>query len=168
MHSQNEERCQCLEAYLDIDRVIQKNKGNKGALIQVLHYVQERLGYVPRDVQVRVAENLGVSLPEVYGVLTFYSFFREKPRGKYVISSCQGTACYVRGGPDVLSRLEKELGVQPGDSTDDGLFTLEIVRCLGACGLAPVMTVNKDTHGRMTEDKVPPILEMYRKKAEAE
>jgi len=163
-----EERCECLAAYRDIEKVIDKNAGNKGALIQVLHYVQERLGYVPKDVQVRVADKLGVSLSDVYGVITFYSFFREKPRGKYVISSCQGTACYVRGAPEVLARLERELGVSAGDSTDDGVFTLEVVRCLGACGLAPVITVGKDTHGRMTPDKVPSVLNLYRRKAESE
>ncbi len=153
-----------MEAYQDIDKVIEENQGNPGALIQVLHYAQERLGYVPKDVQVRVAERLGVSLSEVYGVITFYSFFREKPRGKYVISSCQGTACYVRGAPQALARLEKELGIKAGDSTDDGLFTLEVVRCLGACGLAPVITINEDTYGRVTEDKVPAILNLYRQK----
>lgn len=157
-----------LEAYRDIDRVIQEHRGDRGALIQVLHYVQERLGYVPKDVQVRVAQALGVSLSDVYGVITFYSFFREKPRGKFIISSCQGTACYVRGAPEVLARLEKELGISAGDTTDDGLFTIEIVRCLGACGLAPVITVNNETHGRMTEDKVPAILDYYRKKAQSD
>ncbi|QUL98031.1 MAG: NADH-quinone oxidoreductase subunit NuoE [Candidatus Fermentithermobacillus carboniphilus] len=168
MTESREHKCECLEAYRDIDRVIQKNRGDRGALIQVLHYVQERLGYVPRNVQVRVAQALGVSLSEVYGVVTFYSFFREKPRGKYIISSCQGTACYVRGAPEVLARLEKDLGISAGDTTEDGLFTLEVVRCLGACGLAPVITVNKDTHGRMSEDKVPSVLNLYRKKAESE
>lgn len=161
-------KCQCLEAYRDIEQVIEKHKGDPGALIQVLHYVQERLGYVPRDVQVRVAEKLGVSLSDVYGVLTFYSFFREKPRGKYIISSCQGTACYVRGAPEVLARLEKELGIGAGDSTDDGMFTLEVVRCLGACGLAPVLTVNKETYGRMSADRVPSVLNLYRVKTEHE
>jgi len=163
-----EHKCECAEAYLDIERIIEQNRGNRGALVQVLHYVQERLGYVPKDIQVKIAETLGVSLTEVYGVITFYSLFREKPRGKYIISSCQGTACYVRGAPDVLERLEKELGITAGDTTDDGLFTIEVVRCLGACGLAPVMTVNEDTHGRVTQDKVPAILDLYRKKEEAE
>ncbi|HOB30675.1 MAG TPA: NADH-quinone oxidoreductase subunit NuoE [Bacillota bacterium] len=168
MSNNTEHKCECAEAYLDIERIIEQNRGNRGALVQVLHYVQERLGYVPKDIQVKIAETLGVSLTEVYGVITFYSLFREKPRGKYIISSCQGTACYVRGAPDVLERLEKELGITAGDTTDDGLFTIEVVRCLGACGLAPVMTVNEDTHGRVTQDKVPAILDMYRKKEEAE
>ncbi|HHY69312.1 MAG TPA: NADH-quinone oxidoreductase subunit NuoE [Bacillota bacterium] len=168
MSNNTEHKCECAEAYLDIERIIEQNRGNRGALVQVLHYVQERLGYVPKDIQVKIAETLGVSLTEVYGVITFYSLFREKPRGKYIISSCQGTACYVRGAPDVLERLEKELGITAGDTTDDGLFTIEVVRCLGACGLAPVMTVNEDTHGRVTQDKVPAILDLYRKKEEAE
>jgi NADH:ubiquinone oxidoreductase subunit E len=160
-------KCDC-EAERDVYQIIEKHRGDPGSLIQVLHYVQERMGCVPRHVQVKVSEVLGVPLSEIYGVITFYSFFREKPRGKYVISCCQGTACYVRGAPEVLARLEKELGIKAGDSTDDGLFTLEVVRCLGACGLAPVLTVNKDTHGRMTEDKVPVVLNMYRRKAQEE
>ncbi len=167
--AEEQHKCECREAYLDIDKVIEQHTGDAGSLIQVLHYAQERLGYVPRDVQVRVAEKLGVSLSDVYGVITFYSFFREKPRGKYTVSSCQGTACYVRGAPDVLKRIERELGIKAGDSTSDGLFSVEVVRCLGACGLAPVMTVNKETYGRMSEDRVPSILAMYRtKKAQEE
>lgn len=160
--------CECLQAYKDIARVAEEHRGDRGALIEVLHYAQERLGYVPRDVQTRIAEILGVPLSEVYGVMTFYSAFRERPRGKYTISSCQGTACYVRGAPEVLARLEKELGIKAGDSTEDGLFSLEVVRCLGACGLAPVVTVNKDTYGRVTEEKIPSILDFYRSKAKQE
>lgn len=163
-----EHKCECLQAYLDIDKVAEQHAGDAGALIQVLHYAQERLGYVPRDVQVRVADKLRVSLADVYGVITFYSFFREKPRGKYTVSSCQGTACYVRGAPDVLTRIERELGVKAGDSTSDGLFSIEIVRCLGACGLAPVMTVNKDTYGRMSGDRVPTVLSMYKTEKQQE
>jgi len=163
-HAESAHKCECLEAYNDIEKVIEKHIGDPGSLIQVLHYAQERLGYVPKDVQVRVAEKLGVSLSDVYGILTFYSFFRQKPRGQYTVSSCQGTACYVRGAPDVLKRLERELGIKAGDTTDDGMFSIEIVRCLGACGLAPVMTINKDTYGRVSEDRVPVILSMYKSK----
>lgn len=167
-HGEEQHKCECYEAYRDIEKVIDRHAGDPGSLIQVLHYAQERLGYVPRDVQVRVAEKLGVSLAEVCGVITFYSFFRERPRGKYTVSSCQGTACYVRGAPEVLARLERELGIKAGDSTPDGLFSIEVVRCLGACGLAPVLTVNKDTYGRLTEDKVPAMLAMYRVKKDQE
>lgn len=156
-------KCDCAEAYREIDRVIQAHKGEKDSLIEVLHYVQERLGYIPKDVQVRIAQTLGVSLTEVYGVVSFYNAFSEKPKGKHVISCCQGTACYVRGAPDVLARLEKELGIKAGDTTEDGLFSLEVVRCLGACGLAPVITVGAETHGRMTPDKVPVILEKVKR-----
>ncbi len=160
--------CECQEAMCNVLRVIEENKGDPGALIQVLHFAQEQLGYVPKEIQVKVADTLGVSLSDVYGVITFYGIFRERPRGKYIISACLGTACYVRGAPDVLARFEKELGVKAGDSTDDGIFTLEVVRCLGACGLAPVITVNKDTYGRMSGDKVPAIIKTYRAKAKAE
>lgn len=161
---EEQHKCECLAAYREIDKVIEQHKGDPGSLIQVLHYAQERLGYVPRDVQLRVADRLGVSLSDVYGVVTFYSFFREKPRGKYTVSPCQGTACYVRGAPDVLARIERELGIKAGDSTNDGVFSVEVVRCLGACGLAPVMTVNKETYGRMSADRIPSILNMYRTK----
>lgn len=162
------EDCEHAKAIADITRVADEHKGDPGYLIQVLHHAQERLGYVPRDVQRIIAEKLGVSLVDVHGVITFYHFFREKPRGKYTISVCQGTACYVRGAPDVQARFERELGLKPGDTTEDGLFSLEIVRCLGACGLAPVVTVNEDTYGRMAEDKVAPILALYRAKQEQE
>lgn len=158
-------KCECSEAYREIEEIIRAHEGQKDALIEVLHRVQERLGYIPRDIQVRVAETLGVPLPKVYGVVSFYNAFSEKPKGKHVISCCQGTACYVRGAPDVLSRLEKELGIPAGDTTPDGLFSLEVVRCLGACGLAPVMTVGKETYGRMTPDKVPAILDKVRRTA---
>ena len=132
-HGEEQHKCECYEAYRDIEKVIEQHAGDPGSLIQVLHYAQERLGYVPRDVQVRVAERLGVSLAEVCGVITFYSFFREKPRGKYTVSSCQGTACYVRGAPEVLTRLERELGIKAGGEitlggragADDGETKLE-------------------------------------------
>jgi NADH-quinone oxidoreductase E subunit len=154
--------CECQKAYAEIEEVIKENQGNPGALIQVLNLIQTKLGHVPRDLQLKVAESLGVSLADVYGIITFYSFFREKPRGKYVVSVCLGTACYVRGAPEVLNRLEKELGIKAGETTDDGLFTIEEVRCLGACGLAPVMTVNHETYGRVTEDQIPEVLSKYR------
>lgn len=155
--------CLCEELWKELDDVIASKKGKPGALVQVLHWAQENMGYLPREVQVRVAEGLGVALSEVYGVATFYAFFSLKPKGKYQISCCKGTACYVRGAPQVLERFERELGVKAGDTTDDGMFSLEVVRCLGACGLSPVITVNKDTHARMKADLVPGILSKYKK-----
>lgn len=154
--------CLCAELWDKLDAVIAANKGQSSALIQVLHWAQENIGYLPREVQVRVAEGLGVSLSEVYGVVSFYTFFSLKPRGRWQISCCKGTACYVRGAPQVLERFEKELGIKAGDTTNDGEFSLEVVRCLGACGLSPVITVNHDTHARMKSDLVPGILNKYK------
>jgi len=153
--------CQHQETLKELDRVIQEHKGKPGDLIQVLHWTQENLGFIPREAQEKIAEGLGVSLSEVYGVVTFYSFFSLKPKGKYQISCCKGTACFVRGAPEVLEKFEKELKIKPGDTSDDGLFSLDLVRCLGACGLSPVITVNKDTYGRMKTEMVPSIIKKY-------
>lgn len=150
------------EVWQELDRIIQEHRGDRAALIQVLHRCQELIGYLPKEVQVQIAHGLGVSLGEVYGVVSFYSFFSTKPRGKYRISVCKGTACYVRGSMEVLERLEKELGIKAGDSTDDGLFTLEVVRCLGACGLSPVITINDNTYGLVRPDAISRILMAYR------
>ncbi len=159
-----EPACACEKAYQEVDKAIESHKNQPDGLIQVLHTAQESLGYVPKDIMVRISEGLGVPLADVYGVVTFYAFFSLKPKGRHQISCCNGTACYVRGAPKVLERFEKELGIKAGDSTDDGEFSLEVVRCLGACGLAPVITVNKDTHARMKPDRVSGILDRYRKK----
>jgi NADH:ubiquinone oxidoreductase subunit E len=146
-----------------LDAVIAKYRGSPGALISALHEAQEVVGYLPQEVQVRVAEGLGVPLSEVYGVVSFYALFSMKPKGRFKISLCKGTACYVRGAPHVLERLEKELGITAGDTTDDGMFSLDVVRCLGACGLGPVITINEDVHARLKPDRVPGVLEAYRR-----
>ncbi len=159
-----EKVCVCQEEdYGALEKAIETNRGNAGALIQVLHTAQESLGYVPRKAQEMIAEGLNVSLAEIYGVVTFYSLFSLKPKGRVQVNCCQGTACYVRGAPKVLERLQRELGISPGDTTDDREFSLEVVRCLGACGLAPVLTVNEDTHARIKADRVSALLERYRK-----
>ncbi|MDK2985827.1 MAG: hypothetical protein PWQ96_1469 [Clostridia bacterium] len=145
-----------------LDEIITKNKGNSSALIEVLHKAQELIGFIPRPVQIKIAEGLGVSLGDVYSVVSFYSYFSEKPKGKYQISICKGTACYVKGSSEIIEKLEKELGIRAGDTTDDGLFSLEVVRCLGACGLGPVMTVNGTAHGLLKPDKAVEILKKYK------
>jgi NADH-quinone oxidoreductase subunit E/NADP-reducing hydrogenase subunit HndA len=150
------------ELYQELEPFISKYAGQPAALITVLHKIQETLGFVPYDLQVKVAETLGISLSEVYGVITFYAFFALKPKGKFNVSVCKGTACYVRGAPKVLASLEKVLGIKPGDTTSDGDFSLEVVYCLGACGLSPVMTVNKDVHARLKQVRIPEILGRYR------
>ncbi|MCL6638131.1 MAG: NADH-quinone oxidoreductase subunit NuoE [Firmicutes bacterium] len=145
----------------ELDQVIDRYRGQPSGLIQVLHRAQEIVGYVPREVQERVAEGLDVPLSDVYGVVSFYALFSLKPKGKYKISVCAGTACYVRGTVQVLEALEKELGVKPGETTDDGKFSVEVVRCLGACGLGPVMMINEDVHGRLDPGQIPGILACY-------
>lgn len=155
------------EEQLDVlDAIIEKYRNQPGGLIPALHQAQEIVGYLPRDVQVRVAEGLGVPPSEVFGVVTFYALFSTKPKGKFRISLCMGTACYVRGATRVIERLERELGVKAGDTTGDGAFSLDVVRCLGACGLGPVMTVNEDVHARLKADRVPAVLQAYRRAVE--
>ncbi len=154
--------CQCMEeSYQELEKFISKYEGQPESLIIVLHKIQETLGFVPVDLQVKVADVLGVPISEVYGVITFYAFFTLKPKGEYHISVCKGTACFVRGAPKVLDAIEKKMGLVPGDTTDDGKYSLEVVYCLGACGLSPVMTINKEVHARLKQQRVPEILAQY-------
>jgi NADH:ubiquinone oxidoreductase subunit E len=149
------------EKMQQIERYIAEYKGDATALMRVMQYAQNVLGCVPMDVQIKIAEGLGVTLSEVYGVATFYSQFSLEPKGKYIISVCMGTACYVRGSQGVLDRICEELDIQPGKTSKDGKFTLQATRCIGACGLAPVMTINDEVHGRIVADDVPGILQPY-------
>ena len=145
----------------EIKNVCRKYGNDPGELINILHGVQDTLGYLPKEVQELIALELGISAARVYGVVSFYSFFTMKPKGKYPISVCMGTACYVKGSRKVLDKLEEVLGIQAGHTTPDGLFTLNATRCLGACGLAPVMMINEDVYGRLTVDEVAGILKKY-------
>lgn len=139
-----------------------KSFGNKpGELINVLHKVQGHFGYLPAEVQEVVASELDVSLAKVYGVVTFYSFFTMIPKGKFPISICTGTACYVRGAEKVLDEFKKELDIKVGESTPDGKFSITCLRCVGACGLAPVVLVGEKTYGRVAPDGVKAILKEY-------
>ena len=149
------------EKFAQLDQAIQELKDQPGALMPVLQRAQNIFGCVSLDVQKRIAEGLGVTLSEVYGVATFYAQFSLVPSGKYVISVCLGTACYVKGSGEVLDRIQKKLGIEPGGTTPDGRFSLEATRCIGACGLAPVMTVNDEVYGRLTPDEVDLILDKY-------
>lgn len=157
--------CSCQNAndprYQELAQVIEEFRDMEGALIMILHRAQEIFGYLPEDVQTIVAKELNLPLAEVYGVTTFYSYFSLKPRGKYRIAVCLGTACYVRGAAELVSAIEKQLNIKVNDTTSDGRFTLEVSRCIGACGLAPVLTVNEDVYGRLSPDKVPEILAKY-------
>ena len=150
------------EKFEKLAQVIQDHKEQKGALMPVLQEAQNIFGCVSEDVQKIIAEGLGVTLSEVYGVATFYSQFSLQPKGKYVCGVCLGTACYVKGSQAVLDKLCEELEIQPGDTTKDGKFTVQATRCLGACGLAPVMMINDDVFGRLTPAEIPAILEKYK------
>ena len=141
--------------------VIAEHKGQPGATMPVLQAAQEIFGYLPEEVQIMVAEELDVPLSEVYGVASFYAQFSMNPKGKYPVSVCMGTACYVKGAADVLAAVEKKLGIKTGSITGDGKFSLDACRCVGACGLAPVMLVGSDVYGRLTPDQVGPILDKY-------
>ncbi len=139
-----------------------KSFGNKGGeVINVLHKVQGEFGYLPKEVQEVVAMELNIPVSRVYGIVSFYSFFTMQPKGKYPISVCLGTACYVRGAEKVLDELKRQLKVQVGDTTSDGKFSLNVLRCVGACGLAPVVMIGDKVYGRMTPDKVKDILGEY-------
>ncbi len=142
--------------------VIASYRDTQGALMPVLQKAQDIYGYLPIEVQTIIAEELGLSLEQVYQVVTFYSQFALNPTGKYRIAVCLGTACYVKGSQNILDELEKQLGIKAGGSTADGLFTLEATRCLGCCGLAPVMMVNDEVYGRLTVKDVKDILAKYR------
>jgi len=144
-----------LQAYID------EVKDTKGPLMRTMQKAQEIFGYLPIEVQNFIAEGLKVPITEVYGVATFYAQFRLDPIGRYNISVCLGTACYVKGSQKVFDRLEQELGVGDGKTTPDGRFTLNATRCLGACGLAPIMMINDSVYGRLTPDDIPGILAEY-------
>ena len=132
-------------------------------LINVLHKTQEHFGYLPAEVQEVVAQELNVSVAKVYGVVTFYSFFTMLPKGKHPISICTGTACYVRGADNVLQEFKRQLGIEVGETSEDGKFSLSCLRCVGACGLAPVVLVGDKTYGRVAPDGVKAILDEYKK-----
>lgn len=144
-----------------LDAIIEKYKGKAGGLIPVLEEAQICLEYLPLSVQKRIAAGLELPLSRVYGVVTFYSFFTMTPRGKHTIRVCLGTACYVRGGKALTEALEKQFGIKEGETTPDRMFTLESVRCLGACGLGPVVVVGEDVHGRIKPGKLKEMLSQY-------
>jgi NADP-reducing hydrogenase subunit HndA len=145
----------------ELDKIIARHKDTRGALIPVLHEAQELYGYLPMSVQKKIAEGLGVPLAEVYGVVTFYTRFSLNPKGKYRINVCLGTACYVKGAGQVLEKVSEILRIKNGECTKDGLFSLEACRCVGACGLAPVMMINDEVYGRLTPEDVPAIIQSY-------
>ena len=145
-----------------IDEILLKYEGKKGALIPVLQEIQALYNYLPKDILEYVAEKMNIPISQIYGLVTFYSQFHLNPRGRNIIRVCQGTACHVRGGKVILQAIEKQLGIKAGHTTEDLRFTLETIACVGACGLASVMQINEDTHGRLTTEKLSAILDRYK------
>lgn len=144
-----------------LKEVIARHHDQPGGLMPILQEAQGIYGYLPIEVQTMIADGLGISLSEVYGVATFYSQFSLTPKGEHRISVCLGTACYVKGSDKILEAVEKKLGIKSGECTPDGLFSIESCRCVGACGLAPVMMVDEDVYGKVTPDQVGNILDSY-------
>lgn len=149
------------EQEAELLKVINTYKHQEGSLMQILHDAQLIYGYLPQEVQTIISNELDMPLEKIYGVVTFYSQFSLSPKGKYKISVCLGTACYVKGAGDLYDRLMKLLQIEGGECTPDGKFSLDACRCIGACGLAPVLTVNEDVYGRLTVDDLPDILAKY-------
>ena len=154
------------EKYAALDRIIHRYGGDSDLLIRILQEAQEVFGYLPEEVQTYIAGKLDMSVSEVYGVVTFYALFITEPGGRFSINVCTGTACYVQGAGDILDDLKRSLGLAENNTTEDGLFTVKSTRCIGACGLAPVLTVNDDVHGKLTRKDTARLLHIYRNKAE--
>ena len=145
----------------ELDKFIDALPTKEGKLITVLHKAQDLIGYLPVEVQHHVAHKLDVPTSKVFGVVTFYSFFNQKPKGKYKVNVCLGTACFVRGADAILEEFKKHLDIEVSSTSDDGLFSLDAIRCVGACGLAPVISVNGKMYGRVTKEDVNKIVEEY-------
>lgn len=153
--------CGTKEQEQELRKVIQELKEEKGALMPILQKAQDIYGYLPIEVQTLISNETGISLEKIYGVVTFYSQFSLTPKGQYQISVCLGTACYVKGSGDIYNKLMEKLGIVGGECTADGKYSLDACRCIGACGLAPVMTINGDVYGRLTVEQIDDILAKY-------
>ena len=161
----NQTECCCggnVNKFEKLDEILKTYQGVKGSLIPVLQATQHEYGYLSKEVLQNMAEKMDIPISQIYGVVTFYSQFHLKPRGKNIIRVCQGTACHVRGGKAILKEIEDTLKIKAGGTTPDLLFTLETVACIGACGLAPVLMINDDTHGRLTPEATSEILAKYK------
>lgn len=146
----------------ELKKAIAELKDQPGALMPIMQKAQEIYGYLPIEVQTMISDETGIPIEKIYGVATFYAQFTLEPKGKYQISVCLGTACYVKGSALVLEKIEETLGIKVGGCTPDGKFSLDSCRCVGACGLAPVMMINDEVYGRLTPDQVPGILAKYK------
>ena len=161
-----ENKCEnCMNAKVkeEVSEILKPFPRDKQHLITILNEVQVKYGYVPKQAQIEIADYLNIPLAEVYGVITFYSRFTLEPKGKYNISVCLGTACFVKGSKEILERAKEKLGIQEGQTTADGMFSIDETRCVGACGLAPVFTVNNEVYGKATVKKLDEVLEELKK-----
>ena len=149
-------------AVKQINAICDRYVNERTPLMMILSDIQKEYGYIPLEVQELVSERTGVSVAEIYGVVTFYSFFSLKPKGKYVIGVCLGTACYVKGAQQIIDKFSEVIGIKPGETSDDGLFTLDALRCIGACGIAPAVTINGKVYPKLTVDAVPGIVAEYK------
>ena len=149
-------------AVAQINEICDRYAGETTPLMMILSDIQKEYGYIPVDVQEIVSEKTGISVAEIYGVVTFYSFFSLKPKGKYIIGCCLGTACYVKGAQKVIDKFSEILGIKPGESTEDGLFTIDALRCIGACGIAPAVSINGKVYPKVQVSAVPGIIEELR------
>ena len=149
-------------AVKQITEIVERYKDEQTPLMMILEAIQSEYGYIPLEVQELVSELTGISVAEIYGVVTFYSFFSLTPKGKYIIGVCLGTACYVKGGQSVMDKFSEVLGIKPGQTTEDGLFTLDTLRCIGACSIAPAISINGKVYPRMEASKVIPLVNEYR------
>lgn len=149
-------------AIKQINEICDRYKDENTPLMMILSDIQKEYGYIPLEVQEIVSDKTGISVAEIYGVVTFYSFFSLMPKGKYVIGCCLGTACYVKGAQQVIDKFSEILKIKPGETSEDGLFTLDALRCIGACGIAPAVSINGKVYPKMTVDAVPHVIEEYR------
>ena len=153
--------CECVEQKIkeETNELLKEYKQEKDNLIQILNAVQEKYGYIPKTSQMEISKYLNISMAEIYGVITFYSRFTLEPKGKYNISVCLGTACYVKGSQKILDRLKERLKLEEGKTSEDGKFSIDTTRCVGACGIAPVFTVNDEVYGKATVKKLDEIID---------
>ena len=155
-------------AVVKINEICDRYANEKTPLIMILSDIQKEYGYIPLEVQEIVSERTGISVAEIYGVVTFYSFFSLKPNGKYVIGCCLGTACYVKGAQQIVDKFSEILGIKPGETTEDGLFTIDALRCIGACAIAPAVTINGKVYPHVQVSEVQGIVDEYKAKEAAE
>ena len=160
----SEKNCMDEKISNEMQKLLKKYSKDKSNLIQILNQVQEKYGYIPKQAQFEISNYLAIPMAEIYGVITFYSRFTLQPKGKYNISVCLGTACFVKGSQAILDRLKQRLKIEEGQTTPDGKFSIDATRCVGACGLAPVFTVNNEVYGKATVKKLDEVLDEYMKK----